>query len=90
MSWWTSRCAKLRNALPGARGATLIRATVVREKQATFSLTPGQPQRPRPETAVPGFVLAGDWTATDLPGTIESAVLSGHRAASAILDSGYK
>ena len=78
------------DALPDARGATLVRATVVREKQATFSLTPGQPQRPRPETAVPGFVLAGDWTATDLPGTIESAVLSGHRAASAILNSGYK
>ncbi|HVJ27327.1 MAG TPA: FAD-dependent oxidoreductase, partial [Vicinamibacterales bacterium] len=78
------------DALPDARSATLIRATVVREKQATFSLTPGQPERPSPLTPVAGFVLAGDWTATDLPGTIESAALSGHRAALAILNSGYK
>ncbi len=77
------------DALPDARSATLIRATVVREKQATFSLTHGQPKRPPSLTALPGFVLAGDWTATDLPGTIESAALSGHRAALAILDSGY-
>jgi zeta-carotene desaturase len=78
------------DALPDARSATLVRATVVREKQATFSLTPGQPKRPSPLTPVAGFVLAGDWTATDLPGTIESAALSGHRAALAILNSGYK
>jgi squalene-associated FAD-dependent desaturase len=78
------------DALPGARDAVLIGATVVREKQATFSLTPGQPRRPEPVTPVPGFLLAGDWTATDLPGTIESAALSGHRAALAVLHSGYK
>ena len=78
------------DALPDARSATLIGATVVREKQATFALTPGQPKRPPSLTAVPGFVLAGDWTSTDLPGTIESAALSGHRAALAILNSGYK
>ena len=78
------------DALPGARGATLVRATVIREKQATFSLTPGGPPRPAAETALPGFVLAGDWTATDLPGTIESAALSGHRAADTILNSRYK
>ena len=72
-------------SLPGARTATLVRATVVREKQATFSLSPGQPARPSNHTAVPGLVLAGDWTDTGLPGTIESAVLSGHRAARAML-----
>jgi uncharacterized protein with NAD-binding domain and iron-sulfur cluster len=68
-------------ALPGARGATLLRATVVRERQATFSLAPGQPARPATRTPIAGLCLAGDWIDTGLPGTIESAVVSGHRAA---------
>lgn len=72
-------------ALPAARAATLTRATVVREKQATFSLSPGQPERPPNRTPVPGLVLAGDWTDTGLPGTIESAVRSGHAAADVII-----
>ena len=58
-------------------------ATVVREPRATFSLAPGQPQRPGTETAVRGLFLAGDWIDTGLPATIESAVRSGHRAADA-------
>jgi squalene-associated FAD-dependent desaturase len=73
-------------AIPQARAATLVRATVVREKQATFSLQAGQPPRPAGRTIVPRFFLAGDWTDTGLPGTIESAVLSGHTAARAILE----
>ena len=72
-------------ALPAARQATLVRASVVREKQATFSLSPGQPDRPRNRTAVRGLMLAGDWTDTGLPGTIESAARSGHLAALEIL-----
>jgi squalene-associated FAD-dependent desaturase len=72
-------------ALPGARGATLLRATVVREKHATFSLAAGQPARPGTRTPVGGLFLAGDWIDTGLPGTIESAVVSGHRAAEEIL-----
>lgn len=75
-------------SLPGARGATLLRATIVREKHATFSLAPGQPPRPAARTPLHGFFLAGDWTDTSLPGTIESAVLSGHIAARAILENG--
>jgi uncharacterized protein with NAD-binding domain and iron-sulfur cluster len=59
---------------------------VVREKQATFSLAAGEPPRPANRTAVPRFCLAGDWTDTGLPGTIESAVRSGHAAARAILE----
>jgi squalene-associated FAD-dependent desaturase len=70
-------------ALPEARAARLVRATVVREPRATFSLAPGQPARPAAQTAVRGFVLAGDWIETGLPATIESAVRSGHRAADA-------
>ncbi len=72
-------------SLPLARGATLVGGTVVREKRATFSLAPGQPPRPGAETPVPGFYLAGDWTDTGLPATIEGAVESGHRAAALVL-----
>jgi squalene-associated FAD-dependent desaturase len=72
---------EVEEALPAARAAHLVRATVVREKQATFSLRQGEPPRPANRTPIPGFVLAGDWTDTGLPGTIESAVVSGHRAA---------
>jgi squalene-associated FAD-dependent desaturase len=77
---------ELREALPAAREATLRRAVVVREKRATFSVAPGQPARPPTETAVRGLFLAGDWVDTGLPATIESAVVSGHRAAKAALD----
>jgi zeta-carotene desaturase len=74
---------EVREALPAARDATVLRAVVVREKRATFSLAPGQPRRPQTVTPVTGLLLAGDWIDTGLPATIESAVLSGHRAAAA-------
>jgi squalene-associated FAD-dependent desaturase len=73
-------------AIVGARGATLLRGTAVREKHATFSLAAGQPARPGTRTGLNGFFLAGDWIDTGLPGTIESAVVSGRMAAQAILD----
>jgi squalene-associated FAD-dependent desaturase len=72
---------ELRDALPDARSAVVTKASVVRERRATFSLAPGQPLRPASETPLAGFYLAGDWTDTGLPGTIESAAMSGHRAA---------
>jgi len=71
------------DAFPAARSCQLLRATVVREPHATFSLAPGQPARPDTVTPVRGLYLAGDWIATGLPATIESAVRSGHRAADA-------
>jgi len=76
---------ELRVCVPGATGAVCVRALVVREARATFSLAPGEPARPRTETPVQGFFLAGDWTDTGLPGTIEGGVLSGHRAADAAM-----
>jgi squalene-associated FAD-dependent desaturase len=76
---------ELGEAVPEARRAVVQRATVVREPQASFSLAPGQPARPPTRTAVPGLFLAGDWVDTGLPATIESAVVSGHRAADDIL-----
>lgn len=75
---------EVESSLPGARGAAPVRATVVREKQATFSLAPGQPARPGLRTAIGNLFLAGDWTDTGLPATIEGAVVSGHRAAAAV------
>jgi squalene-associated FAD-dependent desaturase len=71
--------------IPGARDAQVLRATVIRERRATFSLAPGQPRRPGTRTPVAGLFLAGDWIDTGLPGTIESAVVSGHRAAAEVL-----
>jgi uncharacterized protein with NAD-binding domain and iron-sulfur cluster len=76
---------ELRAAFATCREAALLHATVIREPHATFSLAPGQPPRPDTRTAVPGLYLAGDWIATGLPATIESAVRSGHRAADAAL-----
>jgi squalene-associated FAD-dependent desaturase len=74
---------ELRAALPAARQARTVRATVVREPQASFSLAPGQPPRPATRTPVSNLVLAGDWVDTGLPATIEGAVLSGRWAADA-------
>jgi zeta-carotene desaturase len=75
---------EVESSLPGARGLWPVRATVVREKQATFSLAPGQPPRPGPVTPVANLFLAGDWTDTGLPATIEGAVVSGNRAVAAL------
>ncbi|MBX3026937.1 hydroxysqualene dehydroxylase HpnE [bacterium] len=79
----------LRALLPDAAGATLRRAVVVKERQATISNTPATERR-RPGAATPlaNLWLAGDWTATGLPPTIESAVMSGHRAAALALGRG--
>jgi len=55
---------------------------IVRERRATFAATPEQNAlRPTAETAWRNLLLAGDWTATGLPATLESAVRSGYRAA---------
>jgi hydroxysqualene dehydroxylase len=76
---------ELKVALPAVNKAQLRRAVVVREKRATFSVAPGQPRRPQIDTSIPGLFLAGDWIDTGLPATIEGAVVSGHRAAAAVL-----
>ncbi len=55
---------------------------LVRERRATFAATPEQnARRPRAETPWSNLLLAGDWTATGLPATLESAIRSGYRAA---------
>ncbi|MDO8680733.1 MAG: hydroxysqualene dehydroxylase HpnE [Acidobacteriota bacterium] len=72
---------EVREALPAARPARLRKGLAVREKRSTFSLAPAAPPRPQTTTPIEGFFLAGDWIDTGLPATIESAVVSGHRAA---------
>jgi squalene-associated FAD-dependent desaturase len=72
---------EVREALPAARRASLRKGLAVREKRSTFSLAPDAPPRPDMHTPVAGLLLAGDWIQTGLPATIESAVISGHRAA---------
>jgi len=77
----------LRSVFPRARNARLVHATVVKEREATTSPAVGwESLRPGPRTAKRRLLLAGDWTATGLPATIESAAMSGHLAASAHLE----
>jgi squalene-associated FAD-dependent desaturase len=77
---------ELRHALPAAREAQLVKATVIKEAAATFSPEPGVDRwRPKQESSVRGLFLAGDWTATDWPATMEGAVRSGYLAAEAVL-----
>jgi squalene-associated FAD-dependent desaturase len=62
--------------------ARVLRSLVLREPEATFVCDPeAEGRRPGPDTPVKGLVLAGDWTATGLPATIEGAVRSGRTAA---------
>jgi squalene-associated FAD-dependent desaturase len=76
----------LAELLPRARSATVESFLVTREHAATFRAAPGVGAlRPGAETSVPGLLLAGAWTDTGWPATLEGAVLSGHAAAGAAL-----
>jgi squalene-associated FAD-dependent desaturase len=71
----------LRRFFPAMAGAAVVRSLVLREPAATFASSPElEALRPEPDTPVPGLFLAGDWTRTGLPATIEGAVRSGERA----------
>src|SRR5713101_3319077 len=70
---------------PDVCEAKLLKSTVIKEVHATYSPRPGIDQyRPKPETAWPRVFLAGDWTATGWPATMEGAVRSGYLAAEAL------
>jgi squalene-associated FAD-dependent desaturase len=74
-----------REFFPAAREAKLVKSTVIKEVHATYSPRPGiDEQRPKPATAWPRVFLAGDWTATGWPATMEGAVRSGYLAAEAL------
>ncbi len=73
---------ELATFFPRVRDAKLEKAAVVKEVHATFSCTPGLDAfRPGAETGWRGIFLAGDWTATGWPSTMEGAVRSGYLAA---------
>lgn len=72
---------------PAAREATLRRWWVVTEHGATFAVRPGvDALRPRQRTPIEGLFLAGDWTSTGWPATMEGAVRSGYMAAEGVLE----
>ncbi|HEX3803530.1 MAG TPA: hydroxysqualene dehydroxylase HpnE [Solirubrobacteraceae bacterium] len=72
----------LADLLPGAQTATVLEFFVTREHSATFRAGPGaRASRPAARTQLPGLVLAGAWTDTGWPATMEGAVRSGHAAA---------
>ncbi|MDQ3906444.1 MAG: FAD-dependent oxidoreductase, partial [Actinomycetota bacterium] len=74
--------------LPRMRAAVVRDFFVTRERHATFRPAPGSAAlRPAPTTATPGLFLAGAYTATGWPATMEGAVRSGEAAATALLDS---
>lgn len=76
---------EVREFFPAARQANLVKATVIKEVNATYSPRPGiEAYRPMPTTAWPRVFLAGDWTATGWPATMEGAVRSGYSAAEAL------
>ena len=77
----------LEQLFPAAAGAGITDFFVTRERRATFRQAPGSGAlRPRAATSVPGLVLAGAWTATGWPDTMEGAVRSGHNAAQELRD----
>ena len=75
----------LRLYFPAVADATLVKAHVVKEQRATFSGAPEtEALRPGPETPVPNLFLAGDFTRTGWPATMEGAVRSGYLAAECV------
>ena len=76
---------EVREFFPAARQANLVKSTVIKELHATYSPRPGiDAHRPAAATAWPRVFLAGDWTATGWPATMEGAVRSGYLAAEAL------
>ncbi|HYL46317.1 MAG TPA: hydroxysqualene dehydroxylase HpnE [Candidatus Limnocylindrales bacterium] len=77
---------ELAEAVPATREAKLLKGTVIKEVNATFSPNPGVDRwRPAQRTPVKNLFLAGDWTRTGWPSTMESAVRSGYLAAEEVL-----
>jgi zeta-carotene desaturase len=76
---------ELAEFFPQVKGATLVKAAVIKEVHATYSARPKSDDfRPLATTAWPSIFLAGDWTNTGWPATMEGAVRSGYNAAEAL------
>ena len=77
--------SEVREFFPAARAANLVKSTVIKEIYAVYSPRPGiDAYRPLPQSPWPRVFLAGDWTATGWPATMEGAVRSGYQAAEAL------
>jgi zeta-carotene desaturase len=82
----TSAIEELARFFPVIREATILKSGILKEARATFSVVPGlDAYRPAQDAPGDGLYLAGDWTRTGWPSTMEGAVRSGRLAASAIL-----
>jgi uncharacterized protein with NAD-binding domain and iron-sulfur cluster len=80
-------CQELQATWPQAREATRLRWRMVTEPEAVFSYRPGlDAQRPAQQTPVSNLLVAGDWTRTGWPATMEGAVRSGYLAVEALLE----
>ena len=81
-----SALEELKCFFPGVRGASLVKSGVLKEARATFSVVPGLDQyRPAADVVGEGLYLAGDWTKTGGPSTMEGAVRSGRLAGEAVM-----
>ncbi|MDR2462612.1 MAG: hydroxysqualene dehydroxylase HpnE [Verrucomicrobiales bacterium] len=77
--------AEINHYFPATVSGKILRHLIYKSRDATFASIPGVENfRPTPKTAWQNFFLAGDWTQTNLPATIEGAILSGKLAAQAI------
>lgn len=77
---------EIRELFPASCQAKLLKAVVVKEAESTISFPPGSDSlRPGPESPLSNLFLAGDWTATGWPPTMEGAVRSGYRAAECVM-----
>jgi squalene-associated FAD-dependent desaturase len=77
---------ELQRFFPEVAKAKLLKSGILKEARATFSVTPGlERSRPAQATGIPGLYIAGDWTRTDWPSTMEGAARSGRLAAGAVV-----
>jgi squalene-associated FAD-dependent desaturase len=78
--------AELGSFFPEVRKATVVKSGILKEARATFSVLPGMDKlRPTAKSPWPGIYLAGDWTTTGWPSTMEGAARSGYLAAEAVV-----
>jgi zeta-carotene desaturase len=78
---------ELAEFFPTVKEAKVVKAAVIKEIYATYAILPGLDKyRPEAETPWPNIFLAGDWTATGWPATMEGAVRSGYLAAEALTE----
>lgn len=79
--------AEMAEVFPEARSAAVLNVSVVKQREATFRCLPGANLlRPGPVTPIPSLFLAGEWTKTGWPSTMEGAVRSGYNAAGAVIN----